>query len=461
MTNSAVLIDSNTQTSISASASGDPKRLAPRPVCLADTGLTESFLAELASKHLLDGGILTLADLSTRMALAGPIVESLLNFMRDEARIEVRGPAAQESSGNLRYALTDRGRKSAADALMSSGYVGPAPVPLDTYIKIANAQTVHHGAVTKAAMKKAFADIILPSALLDQLGPSLNSGRAIFIYGPAGTGKTFITQKLVRLFPDETLVPHAISINETVVQVFDPAVHRRIEERGGPSLMLGQGHDPRFVRCRRPVVISGGELSADMLEVQYDAATRQYRAPLQLKANNGLLIIDDMGRQRAAPETIFNRWIVPMEEKIDYLNLGSGRHFSIPFDVVLIFSTNLEPTELADEAFLRRIGYKIKFDCSRMEEYEIIWQRYCSEHDIACDSDVIGYVVHELYEQYGLSLLACHPRDLLSVAIDYAEYCGGERRVTKTHIDWAWHNYFGQLDDLEQTQRNRILSGEI
>jgi hypothetical protein len=393
---------------------------------------------------LLDGGVLTIGQLVQRLALTGRIVESVLHFMREEARVEIM--AARENDGGLRYRLTDRGRSSALDAMLRGGYIGPAPVPLHIYSKVIGMQTVHGRAITKSAMRSAFEGVVLEEALLDRLGPSLNSGRAIFVYGPAGTGKTYIAQKLKRLFHDRTLVPHAISVNESIISVFDPIIHRAAtRESFGPELRLETGHDPRFVCCERPVVMAGGELTTDMLEVQYDAATREYRAPLQLKANNGMFVIDDMGRQKVAPEAIFNRWIVPMEEKKDYLSLGSGRHFSVPFDVVLIFSTNMHPLDLADEAFLRRIGYKIGFDYLTRDQYRQIWKDACRDYGIVFDPETLEFVLTELHEKESVRLLPCHPRDLLGIAVDLATYLDEPRRLTKQQLRWAWSNYFVSL----------------
>jgi len=415
--------------------------LAPRPIKLEDTGLSETLVADLILKHLLDAGVIDLATLTERLSLVGPIVEPMLQFLRTEAKIEVRGGTSNSSA--LRYALTDLGRQAAQDAMTRSGYVGPAPVPLDVYTRVAKAQTVHGKTISVDKMTRAFSDLVLRSELVDQLGTSLNSGRAIFIYGPAGTGKTYITQKLSRMFSDVTLVPYAVSINETIVEVYDPVLHAPIDTGfANPNLMLESGFDQRFTCCKRPVVIVGGELTADMLEVHFDATTRQYQAPLQMKANNGIFIIDDMGRQRVAPETVFNRWIVPMEEKRDYLSLGAGRHFSIPFDMVLVFSTNLHPTDIADEAFLRRIGYKIEFPYPRLREYEQIWKEYCDENGITCSADVFNFVIHELYGEHQIPLLPCHPRDLLGIAVDQAAYHGQTKTITKEHMKWAWKNYF-------------------
>jgi predicted ATPase with chaperone activity len=421
-------------------------KMVRRPKSLAETGLSETFLADLIVKHLFDKGSMTLGELSDSLAVSGSIAESVLAFLRTEARIEVR--AGQASKSGLAYTLTERGRISAMDALNRSGYLGPAPVPIQSYASIARAQTIHQRSVTQDAMRIAFEDVVLDGEMLDRLGPALNSGRAIFLYGPAGTGKTYISQRLCRLFYHPTLIPHAISINDHVVQVFDPLVHKQVENKiGQNALKLEHGHDPRFTICERPVVITGGELTDSMLEVQYDPSTKLYEAPLQLKANNGMFIIDDMGRQKIAPEVVFNRWIVPMEEKRDYLTLGSGRHFTVPFDVILVFSTNIHPTDLADEAFLRRIGYKIRFGTLTAAQYEYIWRDACESYRIEYDARLVDYAINELHTKSGISLLPCHPRDLLGMAVDHAVYEDNSRNVTPDHLDWAWNNYFVSTDD--------------
>lgn len=419
--------------------------LAPRPRSLKDTGLSKDFVAELLLKHLYNGGVLDLRQLAERSALAGPVVETTLNFLRAEAYVEVRG-----SSGGvgLRYALTDRGRAGALDALMRSGYVGPAPVPLDEYERVSVAQSVHRCVITRNTMHEAFAEVVIRESLLDQLGPALQSGRAIFVYGPAGTGKTYTVQRLPRMLGDTILIPHAIAVGETVIQFFDPVVHQvATEAEAMPGLMLEQGYDPRFVCCRRPTVITGGELTLDMLELRYDSDTKLYQAPLQLKANNGVFMVDDLGRQRAATADLLNRWIVPMEEKRDFLNLRSGKHFPVPFDVILIFSTNMNPLELADEAFLRRLGFKIRFDHLTPGEYATIWQQVCEQKDIACDSEVLGFVLEALHARRKVPLLPCHPRDLLELAQDQCRYQGEPNRVTVDRVQWAWDNYFVRLDE--------------
>jgi predicted ATPase with chaperone activity len=426
---------------VEADLEGRLAQLAPRPQSLAATGLSQSFVADLLSKQLHEGGTLSLHTLVKRLALSGKIIESVLNFMRKEARVEVL--AGPNSEPGLQYRLTDRGRVNALDALGRSNYVGRAPVPLQAYSETVRAQSVHERFITQSAMRTAFEDIVLPADLVDRLGSSLNSGRPIFVYGPAGTGKSYIARKLARMFHDRVMIPYAISVNETVIEVFDPVAHEAIGLTDSrPEFSLEGGFDPRYVCCARPVVAAGGELTADMLEVQYDTATREIRAPLQLKANNGLFLIDDMGRQKVPPETIFNRWIIPMEEKLDYLSLGGGRHFSVPFDVVLIFSTNLHPLDLADEAFLRRIGYKIEFDYLTPDEYRAIWKVACQDYGILYDADVLEFALTELHQKESVRLLPCHPRDLLGIARDLTTYLDLPKRVTAEHLRWAWKNYF-------------------
>jgi SpoVK/Ycf46/Vps4 family AAA+-type ATPase len=326
---------------------------------------------------------------------------------------------------------------------MRSGYVGPAPVPLADYARVVRAKTVHGRAVTRQDVEQIFDGIVIREELLDQLGQSMNSGRSIFIYGPAGTGKTFISQRLAHLFHDLTLIPYAILVDQTVVRVFDPLLHKAVSlEDESKALMLDHGHDPRYVSSERPVIAVGGELTEELLEVQYDPATREYEAPLQLKANNGLFLLDDLGRQKVHPDVILNRWIVPMEEHRDYHSLGAGQHFVVPFDEVLIFSTNLRPLDLADEAFLRRIGYKIHFRHLTEDMYRRIWRNVCAEQSIQYEPDLIDYLIGELHGKTATPLKPCHPRDLLGIALDRVRYRNQPRALSRELLDFAWESYF-------------------
>ena len=426
------------------------QRLAPQPRTVRETGLAENFIGDLVCKHLHDAGVLDLSRLVERLALTGAVMEEVLAFLRKDGRVEVLGQAGVQTGGQvLRYGLTERGRACARDALARSGYIGAAPFPVSAYRSLLKVQTIHHGRVSAQDMQEAFTGVVLSESMLDQLGVALNSGRAIMIYGPAGTGKTYVSSRLIRLFAEAIWVPHAIAINETVIEIYDPQVHQRLDDDGQQNnLLLDVGIDRRLLRCKRPIVITGGELSMEQLDVRFDSSTRQYQAALQLKASNGLFIIDDMGRQRMAPAELFNRWIVPMEEKRDFLNLGGGRHCELPFDLVLVFSTNLNPLELADEAFLRRIGYKLHFGYLKPEEYERIWRQESERLGLVYDPQLLRYALQELYENEGMPLVPCHPRDLLNMALDRQRYLGGSGPLSAMELKWAWHNYFVQLDSL-------------
>ena len=422
-------------------------KLAPKPTALAQTGLSLTFLADLLGKHLLSAGVLTTSALIERLALAGPIVSQILNFMRAEGRVEVR--SRQGLDADLRYGLTEKGRHEANDSMARGGYVGPAPVPLADYVALVARQSVHGHRVTREAVHEAFAGIVISEELLDRLGPAMNSRRAIFLYGHAGTGKTFTARKLASLLGGLVLVPHAIAVNETVVEVFDPLCHEQLAfSNPPPAALLEQGFDTRYAACERPIVLVGGELSADMLELQYDPSSRSYSAPIQLKANNGFLLIDDLGRQRVEPTVLFNRWIVPMDLRQDSLMTHRGHHFQVPFDLILVFSTNLRPQDLADQAFLRRLGYKIELVPVEAGQYKQIWQRVCAERGVTFDGGLVDYVVEQLHRRRHVPLLPCHPRDLLGIALDRTAYLGRGHLDTET-LRWAWDNYFLHQDDGE------------
>ncbi len=423
-------------------------KLARRCRCLEDTGLSRELATDLVAKQIFELGTPSLAALAQALCLPGALIENLLDFMRTEALVEVR-PNRSDQPG-LRYALTDRGRAAALEALLRSGYVGPAPVPLAQYWHVIRSQTIHNQVISRAAIHRAFRDVVIVEELLDQLGASLNSGRAIFIYGQPGTGKTYISQRLARLFPDPVLVPYSVAVGNEIIQVFDPMIHEVLDPRvDDDDYTLTRGPDRRYQVCKRPVAITGGELTADMLEVTYDATTKLYQAPLQMKANNGVFVIDDLGRQRIAPEQLFNRWIMPLEERRDYLTLRSGRHFSVPFDTVLILSTNtnIHPLELADEAFLRRIGHKIKFRPMSSEAFARLWRDTCLEFEVDYDHEVLDFVINDLHAKHNVNLLPCHPRDLIGLAIDHAVYAESERVVDIDRMRWAWRNYFVSMDN--------------
>lgn len=427
------------------SPASPPSGIPQRPRNIEETGLSADFLASLVCKHLYVNGISDLHQLSENIALAGNILELVLTTLRKQNRVEILAPSI--SSKGERYSLTDKGVIEALSALNKNGYCGPAPVTIEQYRVVVETQSIKHTKITRPDVQKAFADTIISPDLLDQLGPALHSGRAIMIYGLPGTGKTYICKKLSRLLGDTILVPHAIAIGESVIQVFDPSLHRLASENSSSNgTQLRFGSDPRYVRCQRPVAISGGELTLDMLEIDHDKNTRLSQAPLQLKANNGMYVIDDLGRQRVNPVQLFNRWIVPLEEKHDYLNLDTGKRVQFPFDVILIFSANINPVDLADEAFLRRLGYKIKFDPVNKTQFIAIWHQYARELQLDCPDHLLNEIF-ERYQQEDRPLLPCHPRDLLGIVRDQSEYEDDVGVVTAERLRIAWNTYFINLEN--------------
>lgn len=419
----------------------DRRDLAPRPGTIEQTGLSLPLLEDLISKFLIESGVADLQQLTGISALSGPVVEAVLQLLRADGRIEIKSPAGENKG--LRYALTDGGRVYAKDALMRSGYIGPAPVPLDRYKEILLEQSVHKHHITEGVVRDSFSDMVIKPVLLNKLGAAMHSGKAIFIYGPPGTGKTFACQKLARLLGDPVLIPHAVAVGDSIVRVFDPLLHRTKQaDTERQPMMLETGFDPRFELCERPFICSGGELTADLLEIQFDASTRQYRAPLQLKSSNGIYLIDDLGRQKMPTAELFNRWIVPMEAKEDYLNMQSGNRMVVPFDLILIFSTNLDPNDLADAAFLRRIGHKIKFDYLDRDEYRSIWQGVCEQRHTQFDPQLVDYVIDELHMKRDVPMLACHPRDLIGIGLDHVNYSKPGHNLDVEAIDIAWDTNF-------------------
>lgn len=413
---------------------------APVPTSIASTGLSETFLSDLVAKHIYQAGTLDLRAVSERTGLHWKIAELILTQLRTQAILDAKSTV----NGPVRFALTDKGRAFALEALTACGYVGIAPVPLATFTQVARTQSVRNLTVSPLSMVTAFADAVVSKELLDDLGPAITSGRAMIFYGHAGTGKSFIARRISSVMNDTILVPHAITVAGHVIQFFDPAYHTPVEQpiSRTTSLWSTQEFDARFSRCNRPAIVTGGELTLDMLELGFDPSTKIYHAPTQLKATNGVFIVDDLGRQRCRPQELLNRWIVPMEEKRDFLTVhGTGR-FEVPMDLVLVFSTNLHPGDLADEAFMRRLGYKIKFSPASQSEYERVWLAACDALGIENNVAVFAHLLEKLYPRDGIPLLPCHPRDLLGLVVDQCRYHGIPPVLTVERLDQAWKNYF-------------------
>lgn len=421
-----------------------PEYLAKRPTSIKETGLPLQLLVQLLIKHMQILNVTTVRELSVELALSGGIVQALIDIAKQTAWIENRQSA---KNGQMRYALSGIGTEEAELAFAHSGYIGPAPVPLAQYTHVVTQQTSRNTQVTKSIMQATFKDLMFSETLISTIGPALNSTKPILIYGMPGVGKSYLCRNLNKLFNDDVLIPSAIEINGNIIQVYDPQVHiltnTGINDQEADSLIsLNQGYDPRWHLCERPLLVTGGELTESMLEVNYDPNSRTYKAPLQLKANNGILLLDDLGRQKITPVQIFNRWIIPLEERRDFLFLPNGVNFEIPFELILLFSTNLEPASLVDEAFLRRLGYKIEFNPLELVNYRKLWFHACQDLSLTCTEEIFDYLITTYHAETNKPYLPCFPRDLLSIVNDQIKFNQLEYEVNKSLIDIAWNHYF-------------------
>lgn len=412
------------------------------PRSVEDTGLELLFLSELLCKILFLRGRISLADLSAHVKLPVSVLDSVLLFMRAEHLCAVFG--RDDNSSSSIYQLSDTGRTRTVDYFRRNQYAGPAPVSLEDYVTQVQQQSIRNVHYTRQMMALGFHGFVIQDRVLDQLGAAMNSGRSIIIYGPAGCGKTYIAENLTNLLSDYVAIPHALIVDNEVIQIFDPHVHQLMPQVPAPVANLDRKNqsDARWVACKRPIMFSGGELTLDMLELEFDEATRFYQAPSHVKANNGLFVIDDLGRQRVSPQELMNRWIVPLGRGHDYLALHTGYKFQIPFDVIVIFLSNELPANLADEAFLRRLGYKIEVKALNEEQYRRVFRTVCDELSIPFSETALEYLLREYHDKEDRPLLACYPRDLLGQVRDLARYENKPPALNKRVLDWAWHNYF-------------------
>jgi hypothetical protein len=337
--------------------------------------------------------------------------------------------------------LTDQGRNNAQRALHECAYAGPAPVPLEDYVNSVRAQNIRSEKPRRKQLEAAFSDILISPDLLSRLGPAINAGRGMFIYGPPGNGKTTIAQRITRCFGQTIFVPHAIVDDGQIIKLFDASCHKQVRS-SNESILREAGFDRRWVRIQRPTVVVGGELTMDNLELKHSTASNVSEASLQLKSNCGCLLIDDFGRQRIDPLELLNRWIVPLENQVDYLTLANGKKIEVPFEQLIIFSTNLEPHKLADDAFLRRIPFKIEIDDPCDEEYHTLWEMAASKQGIPCPPEMIDYLIQKHYVAAGRRLRRCQARDLLEQIECYCEYNESSPTINEQNLDYAVRNYF-------------------
>lgn len=412
------------------------------PRSVQETGLPFPFLTDLLLKILFVSGRCALSRIVTRSCLSGSVLDPILAYLREEQWVEIARRGASE--GDVFYQLSESGKARALEKLQRCQYAGPAPVSLEDYTRQIERRSIAKIEIRRPTVHDLFADVVVPDSILDRLGAAMNSGRAMFIYGPAGSGKTYLAERLSRLLGDVVPIPHALLVDSEVIQVFDPLVHQVVDVSIAADSLIEKTRtlDPRWLICQRPVVLTGGELTLAMLDLRFDDNSRFYQAPPHLKANNGIFIVDDLGRQLVAPRDLMNRWIVPLDRHCDYQTLHTGYKFRVPFDVAVVFSTNLKPADLADEAFLRRLGYKIHIGPLVRKDYQRIFESCCAELQIRFDAEVFEYLVHELHETEERPMLACYPRDLLGQIRDLAIYEGSERAMSRENIRYAWDTYF-------------------
>lgn len=426
---------------------GSGENWMPPPVkSIADTGLNIFYLADLVLKVLYFSGFKTGYGIAEeiRLPYAG-VVDQVMEFLKRERLVEVRGSGGF-GEGAYQYVITGAGIEKAREAMERSLYAGPAPVPLSLYSQAILEQRMLIN-VTQEVLEGALSHLVINRRVLQKIGPAVNSGKSIFLYGPPGNGKTTISESVGRVVLGKAMyIPYAIDIDGQIVRVFDSINHEPLEEenyRGTGS--AGNRPDPRWIRIRRPVVMVGGELTLETLDLVYDPINKYYEAPFQMRANGGMFLIDDFGRQQVRPRDLLNRWIVPLEKRVDFLTLANGRKIEVPFDVLVVFSTNLDPADLVDEAFLRRIRHKIEITDPSYEEYREIFRRMAQQHGLPYDDQMLAYLLQEWYIQYNRPLRGNHPRDLIDQMRDIASYLQVPFKMTKDLIDRACESYFVEL----------------
>lgn len=409
---------------------------APRSV--EETGLASSLIESLIYKHLSIVGTSSGRGIAKHLCLPFAVLETLLQTLRTRQTIVHTGSAPLN---DYRYALTDQGRQRAEAYSAACGYAGPAPVPLMDYVLSVEAQSIRAEAPRRDQLAAAFADISVEPELFETLGPAVNSGAGLFLYGSPGNGKSTLAKRITKCFGQQIWVPHAVVEDNQLVKVYDPAYHQVEEDDEGSAVSIAD-HDRRWVKIRRPTVIVGGELTMDSLEIRYDPNSGISEAPLQMKSNCGCLLIDDFGRQRIEPAELLNRWIIPLENRIDYLTLSTGKKIQIPFEQLIIFSTNLEPTDLADEAFLRRIPYKIEIGDASEAEFHRLFELYAAHFGCEYRPEVVDYVIGEHYRPKNRPMRRCHPRDLLGQIRNYCVYNDVPVEMRPEYFDRVIVSYF-------------------
>jgi predicted ATPase with chaperone activity len=413
------------------------------PLTLAEAGLTRDLVEQLAVKNLHFAGELTGFELTDRLGLSFPALEPAIDSMKAQGLVEIVGGSSL-GPPSYRYRISQLGRERAGTFLDRNMYHGVAPVPLAQYVRYMTdffATTSHH--VTPQQVRAAFSHLVLSDRVLNQLGPAVNAGHSLFVYGPPGNGKTVISQAIRNLLVGDLWVPHAIEVDGSIITIFDPINHRPLPlPPASTSFESADQIDRRWIRCERPLVTVGGELVLESLELTYNPTAGLYRAAIQLVANGGVLVIDDFGRQQSPPQALLNRWILPLEGRIDYLQLQSGQKIAVPFMVLPVFATNIRPADLVDEAFLRRIQYKVLAESPTPEDFATIFQRVCNERALPYDPAHVAYLLDSVFTPRQIAMRGCQPRDLINQAMALASYRSEPHELTTALLDEACASYF-------------------
>jgi hypothetical protein len=425
----------------------------PPPIIkVEDTGLSGLWLQDLALKVFYYQGYLSGFKVAEEISLPfGGVVDGILEILKREKLIEVKTAQHGLSEGSYVYGITGLGIARAREALERSQYAGPAPIPLPVYNKSVIAQSRERMLVKDKDLRQVLSHLVLSDEVYDRIGPAVNSGASIFFYGPPGNGKTSIARAIGSLTLNKTMyIPYAIYIDGQVVKLYDSVNHQVVPDEqpvqpGTGALKGVPKNDPRWIKVRRPFIVVGGELTLDGLDLVFDDVHKFYEAPFQVKANGGILLIDDFGRQLVRPRDLLNRWIVPLENRIDYLTLHTGRKVEVPFDVLVVFSTNLPPKDLVDEAFLRRLRHKIEVCDPSYEEYRLIFQEVANMKGVLYNDSGLAYLLQEWYIRRGRKLRASHPRDLCDQILDIARYNNIDPEMSPQMIDRAAVAYFVDL----------------
>ncbi|MFN0106652.1 MAG: AAA family ATPase [Bryobacteraceae bacterium] len=406
---------------------------APRtPDNIEQLGISENLVLDLVVRRLLLEGTSTLSNLAKKLRVSVPVIDHIFQHMRKQQLVEVKGMAGND----YHFTHSASGRQLAGERFQISQYAGACPVSLRDYHSATRQQTAKLQ-IDRRTLRQSFTDLIVTDRLLDQLGPALISQNSIFIYGPSGNGKTCIAERMLRVYQDAVLIPYAVEVDNQIISIYDPVVHHTIEA-DDPDV------DPRWVLCKRPCIVVGGELIPSMLELRLDEASGIYSAPLQMKANNGLFIVDDFGRQLMSPRDLLNRWIVPLDRRVDYLTLRYGVKFQIPFELMVVFSTNLEPSDLADEAFLRRIQNKIYVEPVSPSVFDQIFERVVAVRRVPSETDSAEYLRRLCLREGRTELRACYPNDVCNILDSIARYEGRTISMTKPDLERATALYFAK-----------------